>query len=336
MRMFKSHIHFKVVQNKMLLITGLLILSLAVTTACGTTDGNEEEGSPRTIVFSAQNDAEGTFQIFSMREDGSGMKQLTDGEFSSSDPAWSPDGSRIAYARSTGSTAGDALWVMDADGSNKQPLVTNPQTGSQQLGNRPVWSPDGTKLAFDRCLDCEFGGKNVEVFVADLQTGAIDTLTDHPVEDSHPTWSPDGQQIAFTSNRDFFDADTMRFRKDIYIVNENSTGLQRITQIGNATRPVWSPDGNKIAYEWNIRGNEVFIYKFATRQIIKLETGLEFAGEGMWDRKGTKLLVIGRETENAQVEMRLLEIENDQPEVLMTVPLNENTTGRDYDWYDNQ
>lgn len=214
------------------LITSLLV-SLISLAACGLLGGSGGgDGSPRTIVFSAQAGDEGIFQIFSIREDGSGVRQLTDGEFSSTDPAWSPDGTRIAYARSTGSTAGDALWVMDADGGNKEPLVTNPRTGNPQLGNRPAWSPDGTKLAFDRCLNCEFGGLNYEVFVADLQSGTVDTMTRHPTGDGQPKWSPDGTKLLFGSDRDYFDADTLRFRRDIYSISVNGNELKRITFSG--------------------------------------------------------------------------------------------------------
>lgn len=234
--------------------TMIVLLMVGVITSCNLLNTGSGD-DPRTIVFSAVADEEGLYQIYTMREDGSGVRRLTDGEFSSTEPAWSPDGTRIAYARSTGSTAGDALWVMDADGSNKQPLVTDPRTSSPQLGNHPAWSPDGEKLAFDRCLNCEFGGRNRDIFVADLQTGAIDTLTRHPVEDSHPTWSPDGQQIAFTSNRDYFDADTMRFRKDIYIVSTLSaedSKPQRLIEAGISRDPVWSPNGNTIGFGSNV------------------------------------------------------------------------------------
>ena len=314
----------------------VLILTLLFLTACGLFgSGDNDEGPPRTIIFSAQDD-DGIFQIYKMREDGSGVKRLTGGDYASIQPAWSPDGDRIAYARSFGSTGGEELWVMAADGSDKQPLITNPQTGSPQRGNHPAWSPNGNKLAFDRCLNCELGGLNYDVFVADLHSGTIDTLTTHSVEDSHPTWRPDGKQIAFTSDRDYYDADTLRFRKDLYAINVSSKNARRLTKTGNATRPAWSPDGSKIVYEWNVQGNDVFLYNHSSGQIKNLETGLEFAGGGMWNTKGTKLLVTGRIKEGERPEMRLLNIEREHPEILKTVTLNENAIGRDFDWYDTQ
>lgn len=299
-------------------LTVYILLSLLAFTSCGLLGGsNSEDGPPRTIVFSAQ-DNDGAFQIYSMREDGSGLKQLTDGEYSSTEPAWSPDGSRIAYSRSTGSTAGEALWVMDADGSNKQPLVTSPRTGSPQLGNRPAWSPDGTKLAFDLCLNCEAGGLNYEIYVADLQTGAIDTLTHHPVEDSHPTWSPDGQRIAFASNRDYFDADKLRFRKDLYVINANGSSLQRLTEKGITRDPVWNPDNNNIiGFGSNVRSKlGLFQVDISTEEIRSIEenfTGIFLLVPMAWSRDGKKILIIARDQSTSEYfSMYIVNTENGQ------------------------
>ena len=76
-------------------------------------------------------------QIYRVSIDGSGLKQLTSGDKSSSAPRWSPDGKKIAY------TTGSQVWVMDNDGENKE------QTAKISTGaTAPVWSPDGKWLAF--------------------------------------------------------------------------------------------------------------------------------------------------------------------------------------------
>ena len=162
-------------------------------------------------------------------------------------------------------------------------------------------------------------------------------LTRNPASDEAPSWSPDGKKIVFSSDRDYYTADTMRWRRDLYMVNADGTGLQRLTKTGNATQPEWSPDGTRIAYEWNIYGNKVFLYKFEAGQIIRLETGLEFAGNPLWNKQGNQLLVGGRETDSSQPEVRWISIENDSTRVLKTVSFNSNFVPvGPVDWYSDQ
>ena len=245
-------------------ITFPIIFILAVLTSCNLLGGSDnDDGPPRTIVFSAQDD-DGIFQIYKMREDGIGIKQLTSGDYASIQPAWSPDGDRIAYARSFGSTAGEQLWVMDTDGSDKQSLITNSHTGSPQLGNNPAWSPDGSKVAFDRCLNCEQGGENHEIMLADLQAGTIDTLTENTVWDIQAVWSPNGSRLAFTSNRNNPDQSG-----DVYIFSLDTGEISRITNTGNAGRQIWSQK-DKIIYWTNNHLYQVNLVN-STKKIIETD-----------------------------------------------------------------
>jgi Tol biopolymer transport system component len=134
------------------------------------------------------------------------MNNLTNSAADDRAPAWSPDGTKIAFVR-----RGD-IFVMDADGSNPTNL-----TNSQSMDNQgPAWSPDGTRIAFSRS---EAGGNREvnRIFVMDADgsnpTSLTDALPDGGIGvDFEPTWSPDGNRIAFSSapdapnstNRDIF------------------------------------------------------------------------------------------------------------------------------------
>jgi dipeptidyl aminopeptidase/acylaminoacyl peptidase len=108
------------------------------------------------------------------------------------DPQVSPDGSRVAYVRSSMDIMTDrtrrSIWVIDVDGDNHRPLVS----GSGALGS-PRWSPSGDRLAY---LSNSEG--KTQLFVQWLKGGEsakVTTLSESP---RSIVWSPDGKYIAFT------------------------------------------------------------------------------------------------------------------------------------------
>jgi len=315
---------------------GIAFLSLLLMGGCGLlSSDNKDDTLTGTLVFSAQ-DEEGKNQIFTMRPDGSGLRQLTVMNGSSVQPSWSPDGQQIVFSSFNQHTSvGPAVWVMNADGSDLRPLHDfEPETerSSALNGNNPRWSPDGTKVAFDLCVNCQVS-TNPAIFVFDLVSEELTRLTVEPLGHSsmHPSWSQDGTRIAFTANRDYVDADTLRFRRDLYVMDADGNNQTRITTTGNATRPVWSPDGNKIAYEWGIQGNSVFLYDISSGEITQVDSGLEFSGTPMWNHNGTELLLIGQKTQNSSPEIRLLTINNGEFKMKQSFDLKEG--GIDYDWF---
>lgn len=125
------------------------------------------------------------------------------------------------------------LYLMDATVEQ----VLSQWTDNSASDLTPVWSPDGTHIAFASNVN-----GNYEIYVLNISTGESDALTNNNWDDLYPTWSPDGKQIAFTTNRDS--------NWDVYVMDTNGKNPpQRLTTDpvyeGN---PVWSPDGSRIAY----------------------------------------------------------------------------------------
>jgi dipeptidyl aminopeptidase/acylaminoacyl peptidase len=130
-------------------------------------------------------------------------------------PAWSPDGSRIAFARIDDS--GLRLWTIKPDGS----MLT--RVGDMRADN-PSWSPDSKRLAFD-------DGRRIGVIDA---TGAnLRYLRTPRGRDVDPAWSPDGRTIAFVHYQ------SRRSRPTIWTVS--ATGANAHQVIANGSQPAWKP-----------------------------------------------------------------------------------------------
>jgi len=118
-----------------------------------------------------------------------GPQKLIASSQTDGNPAYSPDGRKIAFQSWRG--GGSKIWVCDGDGRNPVQLTTfEGHTGT------PRWSPDGRKLVFD---SIEAGDWNL--YVVDADGGAPQRLTPEPSEDNVGTWSRDGRWIYFHSNR---------------------------------------------------------------------------------------------------------------------------------------
>ena len=235
--------------------------------------------------------ANGAANIFTMRADGSGMRQLTFGPGFKLCPSYSPDGQTIAYC----ATAGDAfeIWTMKQNGKKQRQLthlggfatfpdfspdaskiafagsegndpngeiyVVNARTGGSLhaltscasfapgcFNDLPVWSPDGTKIAFIHADDSNDEGViNQQVWVMDSDGQHQHPLTSSPVpHDQVADWSPDGSKIAYLA--DTSGAVDSGGNGDIYVMDANGNDPHPITSGGHFLGTAWSPDGSRI------------------------------------------------------------------------------------------
>jgi dipeptidyl aminopeptidase/acylaminoacyl peptidase len=146
-------------------------------------------------------------------------------------PAWSPDGSRLAFSRN------EVVMVVNVDGTSLQSFGDRgPGVGR---GTNPAWSPDGMTLAYD-------DGSNIYVIAVDgtgphVQLGA----------GYSPAWSPDGSQIAFE-----FDGPSAE--PEIFVMNADGSARLNLTNRPPLLdrEPTWSPDGSQIAFRRLNRGDQ--------------------------------------------------------------------------------
>jgi len=143
-------------------------------------------------------------------------------------PAWSPDGSRIAYV--SFERGNSAIYIQDIASGGRE-LVSS----FRGINASPEFSPDGNRLA----LTLSRSG-NPEIYVMDLGSKALTRLTNHFGIDTSPAWSPDGQTVYFTSDRGG--------RPQVYQVPASGGGESRVTFQGSYNSdPSVSFDGQKIA-----------------------------------------------------------------------------------------
>jgi TolB protein len=120
-----------------------------------------------------------------MNPDGSGQHAITDQTWGRFDPAWSPDGTRIAFT--TFRSGAQEVWVMNADGSNEVKLTTTPAGGGSL---NPAWSPDGRLIAFARVEGYNTPGYTADIWLINADGTNPVRLTTDPGFDSQPTWEP--------------------------------------------------------------------------------------------------------------------------------------------------
>lgn len=211
-------------------------------------DTNRErwDGEPRwspdhcQIIYSAAvKGADEAIRV--INPDGGGMRTLI-GHTSPDrywNPAFSPDGSRIAFAVRPKIAAHkmgeDDIWVANADGSH--PVRITDMPGDEHWLD---WSPVDDRIAFK----AEVTGRN-DIFVINADGSGLTQLTDHQKANMHPAWSPDARQIAFTSNRTSY--------VEIWIMNADGSAPRQITHFGDAIPGApqylaFSPDGRQLVF----------------------------------------------------------------------------------------
>ena len=207
-------------------------------------------GSDRLVVYVSEMDS--SPDLYTVDVESGETQEVMDGRDSEFAPAWSPDGERIAYVVSSGGNRDVVVVRVDGEGSELR--ITPGGDGSEANEGSPRWNSDGDELAYVSEADgqsdifvARFGEEDPEQFLTIRITSAEsrEMLGD---------WSPDGQWLVFSRQGE----DDVQ---GLWLRNPDGVNQLRLTD-GADSDPVWSPDGDAIAFVRDDLGNnDIYLVK---------------------------------------------------------------------------
>jgi len=229
-------------------------------------------------------DRDGDYEIYLMEfpsaEEAQPVEyQLTYNDAKDSVPEWSPDGKKIAYASTR-----DGNWeiyILDVEQALHAPngIVLQRLTNHESDDLSPVWSPDGTQIAFASKRDGDW-----DIYVMGADGTHIRPLTDSPGIETKPSWSPDGSKIAFDSGASY--------NRDIFIMDADGSNPELVARADGGW-PAWSPDGTRIAFFGRLAGNpDIYVMNVDGTNMTRLTENNVEDWEPSWSTDGEWLLYV--------------------------------------------
>jgi TolB protein len=229
------------------------------------------------LVFASRRD--GTANLWTVKSNRKQLRRLTKGDRLDTDPAWAPNGGRIAFARTTRPAGADGsrfdLFTIRPDGSGLRKL-THGVAGARS----PDWSPGAGSLVFQRST----GGDPPQIWRMRSDGTHLKRLTATANGAYSPAWSPDGKLVAFAGPKGL--------AYEIFVVSASGGSVRQVTNDRGGTfnnDPAWRPDSDRIVFSTSHSppgGSNIAQVKpnGKDRHVIKGDpTGQRVYGAPAWD-----------------------------------------------------
>ncbi|MBK6794147.1 MAG: PD40 domain-containing protein [Anaerolineales bacterium] len=195
------------------------------------------------VVF--QSNRDGNVELYYTDLLGSGeATRLTETQSNNTNPMYAPDAQTVAFQSDRNGSFD--LFTIDQQSGEETQLTSDPADDVNAF-----YSPDVEKLVFQSNRN-----GNWDLFVLNVETGTEFQLTNSTADETFPAWSSNGKQIAFILDEGGV--------TDLYVIDLDGRNLRRLTTDGKTVNAVWSPEGDRIAYQSERDGN-LDIYSFDFR-----------------------------------------------------------------------
>jgi len=221
-------------------------------------------------------------QIWLINVDGSDLQRLTNKPDGACQPAWSPNGQRLAYISPCDGQKdrydGASLFILNMS-THVSELVSTFSKGDYD----PAWSPDGRKIAFTSLQT----GKP-QIFVYDLAARASQQLMNRSTISRQPAWSPDGARIAFVA------PSPTTNKPQVWLVDSAGESAPKLFSEGGWSevyRPVWTPDGKALLFDLGKQNG--IAGKHLVGSVIQIETSVSFPESLDYSSDGASVICDG-------------------------------------------
>ena len=219
-------------------------------------------------------------------------------------PAWSPDGTMVAYA--SNESGAEDIWLINIANHNRIRL-----TRDIDVDSNPVWSPDAQWLAFQSLTDENW---DIKVIKTDGSEHEPSTLIEDVAMDTAPAWSPSGRQLAFSSNRDGDREIWLLTNVDEVFSGSNPHFVKLTRNKWGEDYPTWSPDETQIAFQSDRHGNwDIFRINIDGSQETRLTESLDNEVKPKWSPDGKRILFISDPNSGAKSsEIRAISVDGSE------------------------